>query len=71
MIKITNKIDGKLYELVPAVCKCRGCAFHIERKDYLNNCGLTKYGHALYHGKNVCTRMDGIWKEVVSDENNK
>lgn len=65
MIKITNEVDGKKYELAPAIKSCMGCAFDIEHKGYLNDCGLTKYPkHNLYHGKNVCSRMNGIWKEV-------
>lgn len=70
MIKITNEINGKLYELVPAIKKCMGCAFDIEQKDYLSDCKLTKgYSkHAFYQGKIVCSRMDGIWKEIKNEK---
>jgi hypothetical protein len=66
MIKITNEINGKLYELAPAVHGCMGCAFDIKRKDGLGDCKLTKeYSkHAFYQGKIVCSRIYGIWKEV-------
>lgn len=66
MIKITNEIDGKKYELMPAINRCMGCAFEKKQKDYLDTCKLTKKlsKHALYQGKIVCNRMNGIWKEV-------
>ena len=63
MIKITNEVDGKLYELMPAVDRCMECDFDTERKDYLGDCKLGRE-HAYYHGKIVCGRMEGIWKEV-------
>lgn len=66
MIRITNEIDGKKYELVPATKSCMGCAFEKKQKDYLDNCKLTKKHskHTLYQGNVVCIRMNGIWKEV-------
>lgn len=72
MIRITNEVDGKLYELAPAIHGCMGCAFDIEQKDHLGDCKLTKrYSkekHAFYQGKIVCSRMYGIWKEVQDDK---
>ena len=63
MIKIINEVDGKMYELAPAVNQCMGCAFELEQKNYLGDCKLINE-HALYQGKIVCNRMRGIWKEV-------
>lgn len=59
MIKITNEVNGKLYELVPEEKKsrnpCKGCAFDIN--DDIP-CSLTLNGCC------VCSELRGIWKEV-------
>lgn len=60
MIKITNEIDGKLYELVQRKCGCDECAF-----DGCSKCLLPKE-HSYFNGHLICVK--GIWKEVKDDE---
>lgn len=62
MIKITNEIDGKLYELVQKKCDCDGCAFNGEFQ-----CLLPKE-HSYYNGYLICGK--GIWKEVKNEKTN-
>jgi hypothetical protein len=59
MIRITNELDGKKYELVPEIYICGGCdiknkcdANHPEREDN------------IFNGFLVCEKLNGIWKEV-------
>ena len=60
MIKITNEIEGKLYELVDGrFCGCDGCSFL--NKD--NDCLLTKE-QSEFCSTHVCAQLGGIWKEV-------
>lgn len=56
MIKITNEIDGKLYELVQKKCDCDECAFNGDPE-----CLLPKE-HSYHNGYLICCQ--GIWKEV-------
>lgn len=63
MIKITNKIDGKLYELVPKEPHdCNECAFNGEY-----DCTIPKE-HRYHYGHLACLRYCGIWKEVKDEK---
>lgn len=59
MIKITNYLDGKKYELVPTMNdgSCDGCA--MKGKPTVECRTQT----SLW-GRCVCVRLNGIWKEV-------
>lgn len=62
MIKITNEIDGKLYELAPEKdwrIPCKGCAFTTHNGD-----GLCLLKDDCFNGCCVCSELRGIWKEV-------
>lgn len=61
MIRITNEIDGKLYELVPEVYICEGCDLKYE---------CTELVHSVFNGCAVCGKLHGIWKEVKDEKNN-
>lgn len=63
MIRITNEINGKKYELVPEKENCEGCCFDTN----INNldCLIEEDG---FNGRCVCNTLNGIWKEV-RDEN--
>ena len=66
MIKITNEIDGKLYELVPekeGMNRCEGCAFDFD-PDIDKVCPLKD---DFFNGCCVCTELRGIWKEVKDE----
>ena len=60
MIKITNEVEDKLYELVPKRGDCYGCAFNGD-----NKCLLAEE-HSYYYGYLICVK--GIWKEVKDNE---
>ena len=61
MIRITNEIGGKKYELVPEVCICEGCAF-VDQNGY---CILDSRSDDLkYYNVSVCGKLHGIWKDV-------
>jgi hypothetical protein len=64
MIKITNEINGKLYELVPEneMNPCEGCAFD-KNSDIV--CSLKD---DCFNGCCVCGELHGIWKEVKDNE---
>lgn len=53
MIKITNEIDGKKYELVKGEGGCEQCDF--QKFCTSNPC---------WNGISLCFRLDSIWKEV-------
>ena len=59
MVKITNEIDGKKYELVPEICICKGCDLEYKcnenHPDMVNN---------IFNRCSVCGKLHGIWKEV-------
>lgn len=59
MIKITNEIDGKKYELVKEILLCNKCSFHNKDGDCLLSQEQRRFGSA-----NVCGKLHGIWKEV-------
>jgi hypothetical protein len=63
MIKITNEINGKKYELVPRGDErdCSGCSFEITTGKY--NCSLP-LKESLFNDIFVCAHLEGIWKEV-------
>jgi hypothetical protein len=68
MIKITNEIDGKPHELVPEKewnKPCEGCAFdtHIG-----NRCCSLK--DDCFNGCCVCSKLNGIWKEIKGNGKN-
>lgn len=60
MIKITNEIDGVLYELVPEkeMNPCEGCAFDV------NSDIVCSLKDDCFNGCCVCSVLRGIWKEV-------
>lgn len=60
MIKITNEVNGKLYELVPEkeMTPCEGCAFD-KNSDII--CSLQ---NDCFNGCCVCGELHGIWKEI-------
>jgi hypothetical protein len=61
MIKITNEVGGKLYQLVPEKewnKPCEGCAFD-KNSDIV--CSLKD---DCFNGCCVCSKLRGIWKEV-------
>lgn len=62
MIKITNKIDGKKYVLVPRGegHDCSGCSL----KSVGEYSCLLPWAEALFNNILVCSHLDGIWKEV-------
>jgi hypothetical protein len=53
MIKITNEINGKKYELVKSECGCEQC-------DFQKFCTSTPCWNEI----SLCFRLDSIWKEV-------
>lgn len=59
MIKITNEIGGKLYELVPDIYVCEGC-------DLMKKChgAYIEMIDGIFNGHTVCMKLQGIWKEV-------
>lgn len=57
MIKITNEIDGKLYEL-KRYCGDSPC----ESCDLREAC--EENGNTLWEGFGVCDALPGVWKEV-------
>lgn len=59
MIKITNEIDGKKYELVPETYICEGC-------DLKKKCSEVgpKMVHSVFNKRAICGKLHGIWKEV-------
>ena len=63
MIKITNEIDGKKYELVKAASDihCDGCV--MKGKSAVECMSLT-----LLWGYGICAKLNGIWKEVKNEE---
>jgi hypothetical protein len=58
MIKITNEIDGKKYELVPSCGCCGGCVFNSCFGCTLDEC------HKDFNYRQVCKILLSIWKEV-------
>lgn len=62
MLRISNEIDGKLYDLVPEIYVCEGC-------DLMDKC----YGaypekiNSIFNGCSVCDTLRGIWKEVCDE----
>lgn len=62
MIKITNEVGGKKYELVKESLYCVGC----DLLDKNNNCMILPE-QRRYNGINVCGKLKGIWKEVRDD----
>lgn len=66
MIRITNEINGKKYELVPETEICKGCCFDTDyRNTHSIDCAIEEDG---FNGTCVCHTLRGIWKEV-KDEN--
>ena len=65
-IKITNKFNGKVYELVPEnkLKPCEGCAFDMDNGNVA--CSLKQKDNS-FNGLCVCTGLRGIWKEVKSE----
>lgn len=59
MIKITNEVDGKKYELVPATTDghCNECAM---KGRSIDECRT----FSLLWGYGICVKLNGIWKEV-------
>lgn len=71
MVKITNEIDGKKYELVPNSKGCEGCAFCKKAKLSINKVVVYNDSCKFDDGKEpnwndflVCVDLDGVWKEV-------
>jgi hypothetical protein len=58
MIKITNEINGKKYELVPGFGCCGRCAFNSSFGCTLEECSKD------FNYRQVCRILLGIWKEV-------
>jgi hypothetical protein len=58
MIKITNEIDGKKYELVNGYGSCAGCAFNSQ----FGCCVDMK--QRVFNHRLVCKELYGKWKEV-------
>ena len=58
IIRITNEIDGKKYELVKETHLCDGCAFLEEG----NLSGCENYFE--FNSRAICAKLHGIWKEV-------
>ena len=71
MIKITNEIDGKKYELVPRIGgvrePCRGCAHYNGWTGQRKTCGFTPYW-VEFNDEMVCKKLRGIWKEVRDED---
>lgn len=63
MIKITNEINGKKYELVPRTFGCFGCVFDRRQADSFSGCKLNAE-HAYFQGRPICEELHGIWKEA-------
>lgn len=66
MIKITNEVNGKLYELVPEKnwrIPCKGCAFTTNNGD-----GICLLKDDSFHGCSVCSMLRCIWKEVKDEK---
>jgi hypothetical protein len=59
MVKITNEIDGKKYELVPRD-SCDNCDLHGIKTDI---CQIHPTDNA-FNGRLVCSVLHGMWKEV-------
>jgi hypothetical protein len=59
VIKITNEVDGKKYELVKAEVggSCDGCVMKGKPHDKCR-------AFSLLWGYGICVRLNGIWKEV-------
>ena len=61
MIKITNEINGKLYEL--EICygdsPCESC-------DLRESCG--EMANNQWEGIDICDALPGVWKEVRDGE---
>lgn len=53
MIKITNEVDGKKYELVKSDAGCEQC-------DFQESCSAAP----CWYGMCLCLILEGIWKEV-------
>lgn len=66
MIKITNEVNGKVYELVPEkeMTPCEGCAF--DKKSDIVCFPALKEG--AFNGCCICTELHGIWKEVKDED---
>lgn len=56
MIKITNEINGKLYELIESDNGCEGCS--------LRKCCEHWTDAPEWCGCTLCLKLGGIWKEV-------
>lgn len=63
MIKITNEIDDRKYELLTDRSDCDKCAF------YNGGCNCTNE-QSNFNDYVLCIILNGIWKEV-KDEDNK
>lgn len=63
MIKITNEIDGLLYELTPETYICEGC-------DLKKKChgASPEMVYSVFNGCTVCGKLHGIWKEVKDEK---
>ena len=59
MVKITNEINGKKFELVPSDKGCIECA--LERMCY----GVDKKINVIWGESLPCSRLFGVWKEVA------
>lgn len=64
MIRITNEIDGKKYELVPSHKGCIEC--DLERMCY----GVDNKRNVIWDESLPCSRLFGVWKEATDDKNN-
>jgi hypothetical protein len=62
MIKITNEIDGKLYELIPGTFACEGCDFYENNPDCISE--------NEFDGHIICLMLGGIWKKVQNEKTN-
>lgn len=62
MIRITNEIDGKKYELVPRYGSCEGCVFKSRFGCTLEECRRD------FNYRQVCKVLLSIWKEVKMAE---
>lgn len=58
MIKITNEINGKKYELVNGYGSCNRCVF-----DTRFGCRV-EMEHRVFNRRLVCAELQGVWKEA-------
>lgn len=66
MVKITNEVNGKKYDLAPETDGCKGCDLR-KKCDEISPQAV----HSVFNGCCVCAKLHGIWKEAGDDKNNK